>query len=512
MSVSVSPLQPPPPRQAWEEPPSDGWGSHLGGVGREMLAFLAGLVAAIGAWECFTLARQLDEGGVGRTAWLDLLVILMWGASFTLASILAVVLWRIGGGFAVVMAMITDQGRAARFGGRPPIWLDEPPPGGLRVAHLTDLHITEGNDVRLAERNVAGGNQAFATLLARPELREADVIVVTGDVTDRGTDLAWQRVREAIMAAGLSDRVVLVPGNHDLALIDQWSGWRDPARHWRRNDRFGIVQLANLLKFCETFAVTAGGRTGWVLKGGEPVKFQEAFAACEADVRALVHALPEQPVPRQHLGSGYFVRKSALRAYRLKIARARNRLLALFPIAVLLPGQQSVLFVLNSCTPVARHPATNALGRVGRAQHRRLDKLAALFAEPLKLVALHHHVVRRSEELSHGLRKRIIAKLTVLDDALPLVRFCRKHNVRAVLHGHRHLSYQLRLSNGTVLLAAPSSTMGDQLAHDPRPQFERYDIAADALEPSVGVFRRVVHLAPLTAAPVSPALSPALEG
>jgi hypothetical protein len=77
------------------------------------------------------------------------------------------------------------------------------------------------------------------------------------------------------------------------------------------------------------------------------------------------------------------------------------------------------------------------------------------------------------------------------------VRFCRKYNVRACLNGHRHLSYQLRLPNGTVLMAAPSSTIGDELAHDPRPQFDRYDIAPFAHDPTVGIYRRVVRLAPL---------------
>ena len=58
------------------------------------------------------------------------------------------------------------------------------------------------------------------------------------------------------------------------------------------------------------------------------------------------------------------------------------------------------------------------------------------------------------------------------------MKFCTRWGVRAVLNGHRHLSYQLRLPSGTVLLAAPSSTLGDELAHDPRPQFERYDFTA----------------------------------
>ena len=130
---------------------------------------------------------------------------------------------------------------------------------------------------------------------------------------------------------------------------------------------------------------------------------------------------------------------------------------------------------------------------MGRAQYRRLDRLAGFFPQPLKLVALHHHVVRRVEERAHDLMTRIVAKFTVLGDARPLVRFCRKYGVRAVLNGHRHLSYQLRLPNGTVLMAAPSSTLGDELAHDPRPQFERYDLATSVDQPTVGIYHQVVR-------------------
>jgi len=121
----------------------------------------------------------------------------------------------------------------------------------------------------------------------------------------------------------------------------------------------------------------------------------------------------------------------------------------------------------------------------------------------LKLVALHHHVVRRHEELSTSLRARLLAKLTVLGDASPLVRFCRKHDVRAVLHGHRHLSYKLRLESGTVLLSAASSTLGDELARDPRPQLERYDFVDEPQGATVGIFRRVVRPQPAIAAVVS---------
>src|SRR5262249_25570658 len=129
-----------------------------------------------------------------------------------------------------------------------------------------------------------------------------------------------------------------------------------------------------------------------------------------------------------------------------------------------------------------------------RAQYKRLDKLARQMPQRLKLVAVHHHLVRRGEEHSAKFLHRLFAKFTVLGDVTPLVRFCIRYGGRAVLNGHRHLSYQLRLPSGTCLLAAPSSTMGDELSHDARPQFELYDFAPRLDPDSVGIFRAPVRL------------------
>ncbi len=484
-------MDPLPPRQVWEEPPADGWSSHLGGLGLETLALAGAFAAMIGIWRLVELARRLDASPAAAGAGRSSLSLVAWGLACLLAAALVVLVWKRLGGFALVGAMLTDHGRVARFGGRPPIWLDRAP-AGLRIAHLSDLHVTEGDRVRLVERRRPGGTAALSALLASPELKSADLVLITGDVTDRGTAKAWRVFLDLVARAGLSDKVVLVPGNHDLALLDPWSGLRDWRGTWWRNDRFGLVQLANLLKFCEAFASTGGGRRGQVLAGGAPVPYAEAWSAVEREVRPLVAELPTQPVPRQRLGRGFFARRARLRAYEARIAGARGRLLALFPVAVPLPEHDGVLFVLNSCTPISRHPATNGLGWVGRPQYRRLGQLAGFFPQALKLVGLHHHVVRRSEELSHRLVHRIVAKFTVLGDARPLVRFCRAHKVRAVFNGHRHLSYKLRLPGGTVLIAAPSSTLGDDLARDARPQFERYDVARDVEEPTVGIHHQQV--------------------
>lgn len=481
-----------PARQAWEQPPAAGWTSHLRGIGLEILGFAAVLTAAVGAWQVVVLAWRVGRG----PGWV--VSLLLWCLAFALASALIIFLWRWLGGLALLGAMLTDHGRVARFGGRPPVWLERPPESGLRLVHLSDLHVTEGERVRLVERVERGGGAALPGLLATEEVKKADLVVITGDVTDRGTADSWRRVREAIDRSGAAGKVVLVPGNHDLSLIDPWGGLSDPGGHWRRNDRFGIVQLANLLKFGEAFAATGGGQRGYVLdgKGREERPYAEAWAEAEAEVRPFLMALPELPVPRQHLGEGYLARRREAHAYLARIAAARQKLLALFPMAVPLAARNAVLFVLNSCTPISRHPATNGLGWVGRAQYRRLARLARLYPQATKLVALHHHVVRRGEEMSHGLVSRLVAKFTVLGDTAPLVRFCRRQSVRAVLNGHRHMSYKLRLENGTVILSAPSSTLGDELAHDPRPQFECYEVAPTIEPPTVGIYHRLVHLPP----------------
>lgn len=479
-----------PPRQPWEEPPAAAWSSHLGELSLQFLWMIAVAGVAIGTERMVSVALRIGEREHGP------LVIALWAISCVLACGVALYVWRRLGGIALMAAMLTDYGRVARLGGRPPVWLDVPPApeeGALKLAHLSDLHIAEGPMVRLVERAQPGGNRALADLLAVPQLGEADVLLFTGDLTDRGTAVSWRCFLDALEERGLSDRAVLVPGNHDLALVEALDGKRR-RKHVLRSDRFGIVQLANLLKFAEAFAQTGGGRRGFVLDRKEMVPFQDAWLAAERAVRPLVAELPTLPVPRLRLRGLRLEGRVELHRYVARIEEARSRLLALFPVAVPIPERDAVLFVLNSCAAVSRHPASNALGHVGRAQYRRLDRLSRFCAQKLKLVALHHHVVRRGEERSRAFMTRLFAKFTVLGDARPLVRFCRKEGVRAVLNGHRHLSYQLRLPNGTVLLAAPSSTLGDELADDPRPQLERYDVAPEAKGRSVGIYRKVIRL------------------
>ncbi len=59
-------------------------------------------------------------------------------------------------------------------------------------------------------------NQVFRRLLQEEAVQRADWVLVTGDVTDRGTLDAWRNFWAAVSEAGLRSKVRVVPGNHDV--------------------------------------------------------------------------------------------------------------------------------------------------------------------------------------------------------------------------------------------------------------------------------------------------------
>ncbi|HQF87911.1 MAG TPA: metallophosphoesterase [Acidobacteriota bacterium] len=93
----------------------------------------------------------------------------------------------------------------------------------ITIAHLSDLHLavddrTPRSEARLFGR-LRGMNGHFERLLADPPLRASDLVVVTGDVTDHGDLAEWERFWTLVAAAGLRDRMAVLPGNHDVCCL-----------------------------------------------------------------------------------------------------------------------------------------------------------------------------------------------------------------------------------------------------------------------------------------------------
>ena len=97
-----------------------------------------------------------------------------------------------------------------------------------RVAHLSDLHIVGEHYGFRMETGRSGpqGNERVEEVLSQLEAAHArdplDTIVVSGDMTDAGRSGEWAEFVDALdRHPRLSERMLVVPGNHDLNIADR---------------------------------------------------------------------------------------------------------------------------------------------------------------------------------------------------------------------------------------------------------------------------------------------------
>jgi 3',5'-cyclic AMP phosphodiesterase CpdA len=56
----------------------------------------------------------------------------------------------------------------------------------LSIAHLSDLHLTTTDGGRRKQDGAREMNANFGRILTQPVVREADLVLITGDISDRG--------------------------------------------------------------------------------------------------------------------------------------------------------------------------------------------------------------------------------------------------------------------------------------------------------------------------------------
>ncbi len=104
-----------------------------------------------------------------------------------------------------------------------------PDPGRRwRIAHLSDIHMVgERYGFRIESgRWGPRGNERLKQVLAQLELLHANdplaAILITGDITDAGRSSEWAEFLDALAAhPQLAERILLLPGNHDLNVADR---------------------------------------------------------------------------------------------------------------------------------------------------------------------------------------------------------------------------------------------------------------------------------------------------
>jgi hypothetical protein len=312
------------------------------------------------------------------------------------------------------------------IGGGGPTW---------RIAHLSDIHLVgERYGFRIESgRRGPRGNDRFARILDRIEAihRTAplDFILITGDMTDAGIATEWAQFLDAVaLYPALVERMLILPGNHDLNIVDRLN----PAR---LDLPFSPMKRLRQMRTLSVIAAINGHRVRVV----------------DASAPALDRTLAEALAPHREWIAEFADTGS------LRLAIGLGELWDdKFPLIVP-PAETNGLgiAILNS-NAETHFSFTNALGMVSVEQARRLLAAVDHFPNAYWVIALHHHLV----EYPMSVAKFSERIGTALINGSWFIRKIRSLAPRAiVMHGHRHIDW-IGACGKLKIVSAPSPVMG----------------------------------------------------
>jgi Calcineurin-like phosphoesterase len=332
---------------------------------------------------------------------------------------------------------------------------DKAPKNGRtwRIAHLSDIHVVGERYGRRIESGRSGpsGNERLKRLLKQLEALDAkhplDTILITGDMTDAGISTEWAQVLDALAAHPSFDgRVLMLPGNHDLNIVDRANPARmdlptspnRPLRQIRCLSATNAVQGRHV-RVIDRTEDCIGGTLEDALRPHETAL--ERFADIARPI--LSKEIPE--------------------------VWAR-----VFPMVVPPAKKNGLGIILLNSNADTHFSFTNALGMVSAEQMRGVEIAAAEYPEACWVIALHHHVVEYPWA-AKALSERIG---TSLINGNWFVRSLRPLSDRAILmHGHRHIDWIGHIA-GLRIVSAPSPVM--EVTDDMDTAFYIHSLAIDA--------------------------------
>jgi len=303
-----------------------------------------------------------------------------------------------------------------------------------RIAHLSDLHVVaERYGFRIESgRGGPRGNDRVERLMARLEAihraQPLDVLLVCGDMTDAGLAAEWAEFLDVLTQHPvLASRMVVVPGNHDLNIVDR----ANPAR---LDLPLSVGKRLRQMRTLSAIAAVQGNRVRVVERRSGQL------------ARSLNEALE-----LRRSGITAFMENGGLR----RAAQLRGVFDDQFPM-ILPPATEEGLgiAILNS-NAETHFSFTNALGMISLEESRRLSAALAGYPRACWIIALHHHLVEYpmpdvafSERLG-----------TALVNGSWFVRTLAPFAVRTVvMHGHRHIDW-IGTCGGLKIVSAPSPVM-----------------------------------------------------
>ena len=106
------------------------------------------------------------------------------------------------------------------------------------IAHLSDLHLTSPNDIKIREllnkriygyikwklrRGAEHRGHVLEALIRDLQITEPDHIAVTGDLTHLGLPEEFRKAAELLPSLGPPSKVTVIPGNHDIYVSTDWN-------------------------------------------------------------------------------------------------------------------------------------------------------------------------------------------------------------------------------------------------------------------------------------------------
>ena len=303
-----------------------------------------------------------------------------------------------------------------------------------RIAHLSDIHVVgERYGFRIESgRSGPRGNeqlkQALSQLSALHAEEPLDVILITGDMTDAGRSAEWAEFLDLLVPyPQLVERVLLLPGNHDLNVADR----ANPARlELPTSPNRRLRQLRALSAMC-----VLQGRRVHVMDYAK-----SRLGECLAD--AL----------EPHLGGILRFADSGRPLVSTALAEVWK---AVFPMILPPDTDNGLGIILLNSNVESQFSFTNALGMISAEQVHGIEIVTAQYPQACWIVALHHHLVEYPRA-GHELSERIG---TALINGNWFVRWLRRLSDRAVvMHGHRHVDW-IGECAGLHIISAPSPVM-----------------------------------------------------
>jgi 3',5'-cyclic AMP phosphodiesterase CpdA len=303
-----------------------------------------------------------------------------------------------------------------------------------RVAHLSDIHVVgERYGFRIESgRSGPRGNERFQRTLEQLNRIHTqdplDAVLITGDLTDAGRSAEWAEFFDALAPyQELSKLLLILPGNHDLNVVDR----ANPARlDLPTSPKKRLRQIRTI----SALEALQGSKVRMV----------------DNQNRRLGTSLSEALKP--HLNKiATFADHGSFR-----LSRSLANLWATsFPMIQPPETDDGLGFILLNSNIEAHFSFTNALGLVSTEQAQALNIVIELYPKAYWIVALHHHVVeypKRAKALSERIG-------TALINGSWFVRHLERFAGRAiVMHGHRHIDW-IGACGRIPIVSAPSPVM-----------------------------------------------------